>query len=88
MGQESVLQNVIKHNTYMLLWCAARLSPISIDKQQLKAGIHSGESAVHQLLGQQAPEPSPVPRDSPYFDAGLVANGMEPYLPSALQHVR
>ena len=59
----------------------SRFSPISIDRGLLKGGIAAGEAAVRELLGQELALPSSQ-EDSPFFRAGVVANGMEPYIPS------
>ena len=64
----------------LLLGC--RFSPVSIDPVQLRGGIAAGEAAVRELLGEEAVQASAAREDSPFFHAGLVANGMEPYVPS------
>ena len=58
------------------------MSPVCIDPVAIKAGIAAGEDAVRDALGQKMQLPSHSKEDSPFFDAGLVANGMEPYIPS------
>lgn len=54
-----------------------RFSPVSIDPKVIRAGIAAGEAAVRDLLGQQIEQATSDQEDSPFFDAGLVANGME-----------
>ena len=56
-------------------------SHICIDPTTLQGGIHAGEAAVLQTLGTfVAPPTSDI-----YGEAGLAANGIEPYVP-ALQN--
>ena len=57
------------------------LSCICLDPPTLRAGIQAGEAAVLQTLGSCVQ----LPVSDIYAEAGLAANGIEPFIP-ALQN--
>ena len=53
-------------------------SHICLDPATLQGGIHAGEAAVLQALGSQVPSAT----SDTYSEAGIAANGIEPFLPA------